>query len=250
MKHSCRAANLRAILDDPEIRPHVTELVEAYTHLQSEDRRGTRLRESVSLGTPSSASGEGATKSMTLEDAWFKALLEFMNLEAGGERFVDIRERRRIPGTRQLLNRGVHVPSVHEHGVSYRAEANSSKDSNIMFWTDQSHSSFSAGRILKIFSYSYREVDGQIIDGTYLFVHPYAELSEADTAHDYYRKYPFVGGQLYYERRMPGIVITPGRIISHVARTPIVMPGIADPCVHILPLDKVFPSTLIILKTY
>lgn len=67
MRHSCRAANLRGILDDPKVRPHVGELLEAFEHLQSEDRRGTRLREST-MSAGSSFLPKKAAKPVVLQD--------------------------------------------------------------------------------------------------------------------------------------------------------------------------------------
>ncbi|KAI9059822.1 hypothetical protein FKP32DRAFT_1535489, partial [Trametes sanguinea] len=241
MKHSCRAANLRAILDDPTIRPDVEELVDAYEQFRTEDRRGTRLRESVSMGShasgPRRAKVDG--KPIHLSDTCFAALVKHLNSKAGSETFIDMRERRRVSGSRQLLNRAIRLPSLQIHGVSFRAENDSSKDSNVIYWKDETRKSTAAARIQEIFSYSYREPDGNIVEGIYLFVLPYTELNHADVAHDYYRRYPLVGGCLYYDRKDPGVIITPDIVVSHFARTPVVVPAINEPCIHSLPLDKV-----------
>lgn len=238
MKHSCRAANLRAILDDAEIRPQVAELLEAFEHLQGEDRRGTRLRESMLLRSSSSSPAK-ELKPVTLEDAHIKALGSFLGACNPGTVFVDLRERRRVEGATYLSDRAFHVPSCQVHGVTFRSSRDSSKDSNIVFWANSSKTSQGAGRILKIFSYTYRGARGQNVDGTYLFVTPYEELSAADAVHDHYRAYPYVGGRLYYEDHLPGVIITPEQVVSHFARTPLTMPGILKPCVHVLSLDKV-----------
>ncbi|KAI0822496.1 hypothetical protein BC628DRAFT_1281695, partial [Trametes gibbosa] len=238
MKHSCRAANLRAILEEPAIRAQVAELSEAYEQLQGEDRRGTRLRESLSLGA-SMTSGPTTQKAIVLDQDCFRALITALNSKAGKELFIDIRELRRIPGTRQLLNRAQEVSSIQIGGVRFRSKDAAPKDSNAMCIVGIAGASPTATRIKKIFRYTYRDSDGKSVEGTYLFVLPYAELSAEDAPLDPYRKYPFVGGQLYYNDHLTGVVITPDRVVSHFARTPVTMPGIAAQCIHALSLDKV-----------
>lgn len=238
MRHSCRAANLRAILEDPEIRPHVGELLEAFEHFQSEDRRGTRLRES-NLSTGSFSPSKKPVKSVVLEDACVKALAVYLGSQNPGMVFINLRDRRRVAGATYLSDRAFHTPSYQVRGVTFRSVHDAPKDSNIMYWADTSKTTLCAGQIMKIFSYKHRGARGEDVDGTYVFVATYEELSAEDAVHDYYRTYPHVGGRLYYERRRDGIVISVNQIVSHFARTPMNMPGIDEPCVHALSLDKV-----------
>ena len=196
MRHSCRAANLWAILDDDSIRPQVQELLEAYNNLRYEDRRGTRLRESTSLGQMFTPEKKGTP--IILDDTCFRALIRHLNSRAGQDIYVDLRALHRDPGLRQLLNDAIRLPSAHTHGVSFRASTHSPKDSNVMYWTDHSQQDIGPGHITDIFSYAYRGDGGRSVVMTFLYLQPLKPLSPEDSVHDLYRTFRYVGGWLYY----------------------------------------------------
>lgn len=98
---------------------------------------------------------------------------------------------------------------------------------------------YHAGRIQQIFDYTFYDREGEV--ETFLFVTPLAELSEADAQHDPYRQYKFAGGELYYAKDLPGIIVSAADVLCHFARTPVNIPEIIQPCIHVLPLDKVRP---------
>lgn len=242
MRHSCRAANLRAVLDNKKIRSEVEELIDAYEHLRSEDRRGTRLRESV-LHLSAADSGWHApehAKPVVLDDPCFGALVAFLNRRAGREAFADAREVRREPGLRSLLNRAYHIPSVQLNGVSFKSVTNSPKDSNLIFWADEARTVQAPARLQEIFTYSYRDpgAAGNAKEGMFVYITPYKSLSSAHIVFDSFRSYEHAGGRLFYDEYTPGIVIPVDSIVSHFARTPMIVQGIATPCVHVLSLDK------------
>ncbi|PIL32244.1 hypothetical protein GSI_05489 [Ganoderma sinense ZZ0214-1] len=236
MRHSCRAANLRAMLDDRDIRQHVEGLLEAYDNLRFEDRRGTRNRESISLNQ-TAAPSVGKTTPITLADPCFRALIQCLNSEANGRTFVDYRDLQRDQGLTNILNDAMRIASVHLHGVSYRAKTDSLKDCNIMYWTDSSQRDLGPARILQIFSHSYR-VEGRPVERTYMYIEPLKPLSAEDTVHDPYRMFPYVGGRLYYDCYLPPLVLPLESIVSHFARTPMVIEKIPISCIHVLSLDK------------
>ena len=240
MRHTCRAANLRTLLDDPDMRPKIEELILAYERLNSEDRRGTRHRESVGL-SGSSPQPPHNLKRITLDAQCMKALITYLNDHAGEEKFIDARELRRLPGSVQLLDRAFHLPSVQVNGVTFKAETTSSRDSNVIFTRSgrPEPNAWSPGRIERVFQYSYRNDQGMIIDHTYLLVKPFKSLSPAHAMFDFYRKYKYVGGCLFYNTYGKHIIITPEQVIAHFARTPMDVPHIPSPCIHALPLDKV-----------
>nr|VWO99119.1 Zn(2)-C6 fungal-type domain-containing protein [Ganoderma boninense] len=238
MRHTCRASNLRALLANNAVRPHVMDIVSAYDHLQSEDRRGTRLRESVGLQSATDPS-QDSRKQMTLDNSCMTALVSYLNQFAGEERFIDARALRRIPGTIQLLTRAFRVASVQINGVTFRSSRDAAKDSNILFAPDAENSSWAAGRIESIFSYSYRDRAQRVVEDTYVFVKQYQPLSPSDSKLDVFRAYPHGGGWLVYDRSGDGVVVPSSRVIAHFARTPMRVDGISSPCVHVLPLDKV-----------
>ncbi len=237
MKHNSRSANLRVLLEDESIRESAQELAEAVQEAAAEDRRGTRLRESNFLGIGSSPKGD--TKPHNLSDGCFQALIKFLNDDCGQERFIDMRELRRIPGTQQLLNRALRCSRLFQGGVSFRSASDSPRDSNIVYKEAVSSSTLRAGQIKQIFSYAIRDARGQRSESTYLLVEPLEELSHTDARKDPYRQYGFVGGRLCYARYLPHIVIRADLLISHFARTPVEFKAISQPCIHVLPLDKV-----------
>ncbi|KAI0648929.1 hypothetical protein C8Q79DRAFT_1007517 [Trametes meyenii] len=239
MKHTCRAANLRALLKDDSVRPQVEELVDALDDARAEDRRGTRMRESF-LGPGRGPRKPVARKQVTLGDTCFGTLVKYLNQKEGQEKYVDIQRLRRIPGLQQLSNCAFHCRSVFCGGTTMLSSSNSPKDSNIIFRSPHSSSSSeSAGRIQQIFTYHIRDQRGDFVESTYIFVAPLKELSSSDTERDPYRRYPYVGGRLCYDAYLPGIIIAKADIVSHFARTVVdLRPDITDACIHILPLDK------------
>lgn len=251
MKHNSRAANFKVVLEDARIRQQVEELVEAFEESAGEDRRGTRLRESTFLdASPYLKHSSQPLKILTLDDACLHALIVHMNNAAGQEMFVDVRKRCGTPGVQQVTNRALKCPRIFHGGVSFLSASESPRDSNILFRSAaESQSSSSAGRILQIFSYSVSDRTGKPMESTFLYVAPLAKLSPEDATHDPYRSYAHIGGELYYDQYLPGIIITPEDIISHVARTPMAFPTIPHPCVHILSLDKVWVHFLLAVVT-
>lgn len=239
MKQSCREANFLVVMEDDRIRSQVKDLAEAFEETLSEDRRGTRLRESTLLGTqPLHQSGSKPLKKLTLSDGCMRALIAYLNGKAGEEVVIDVREMRRDPGKQQVTNQALKCPRVFCGGVSFHSSSDSPRDSNIMFRASASEPPC-PGRILEIFKYSVWNAQGRLTEATYLYVAPLATLSHQDTAHDPYRAYEYVGGQLYYDRYLAGIIIAPEDIISHFARTPMNIPHVQQPCIHVLSLDKV-----------
>ncbi|RDX40373.1 hypothetical protein OH76DRAFT_1298403, partial [Lentinus brumalis] len=221
MRQSSRSANLLVFLQDDRIQGEVQELFEAFEDMAAEDRRGTRLRESSSLGDiPWRKQPRKPLQKITLSDECFSAHIAYLNRQAGREQFIDARQIRRIPGTQQLKNTAHRRASLVCGGVSFRGVSDSPRDSNLVFRSPSSPSVHMAGRIQQIFSFSYPGTRGDSYEATYLYVTPLKDLSAADVLLDIYREYPVVGGQLYYDKYLPGIIITPDEVVSHFARTP------------------------------
>lgn len=237
MKHSCRAANFRATLEDDRIRSQVEELAEAFEETVAEDRRGTRIRESTLLDPPHKSNGK-ALKQITLPDDCFDALIDHLNHKAGQELFIDVRKMRRITGMQQLSNQALKCPRIFHGGVSFLSSSESPRDSNLLF-RSSAMSLPCPGRVLQIFKYAIWNAQGALTNSTYLYVAPLEPLSAEDAVQDPYRSYKHGGGELYYDQYLAGIIITAEDVVSHYARTPMVMPSIQRPCVHVLSLDKV-----------
>lgn len=240
MKHSTRSDNFRVLLQDEGIRGQVEELVEAFQEADTEDHRGTRLREAslFDIVAPRQRNAK-SLKKLTLKDDCLAALIVHLNGKAGQELYIDVREIRRIPGTQQLTNVAFQRQQVSCSGVSFLSDAHSPKDSNVMFRSTSSPNSVTAGRIKEIFMYMTPDCRGKLVEAVYLYVTPLAELTKEDATCDPYRSYNFAEGRLFYDRYLAGVVITPGDVMSHFARTPLTMSKISEPCIHVLSLDKV-----------
>ncbi|KAH9893362.1 hypothetical protein C8Q73DRAFT_608263, partial [Cubamyces lactineus] len=220
MKHACRTANLRVLLQDENVRREAQDLIHAFEDTQAEDRRGTRHRESTFLGVSGSEEA-GPRKEVELSSECFKALVTYLNEQAGQERYVDIRQLRRTPGLQQLSSHAISCRSVFLGGVSFLGHSESPKDSNIIFRSPCAPDTELAGRILQIFEYQTRDDHGDPVNQTYLFVAPLEELSANEASRDPYRRYAYVGGRLCYDSYLPGIIIAKDDVIAHFARTPV-----------------------------
>ena len=245
MATACRAANLRSLLQLDSIRNIVREFTDIYNGLFNENKRGTRLRDTV-LGDENDrrqAMVRESNCASQLEEPTWKALVSFLNAELGKEVFVDIRDLRMGPGLCQVSNAVLDCPSMFFHGVTYKPVIKSSKDSNIVFSPPgSSHTIPCSGRIKQIFVHRRRNADGNGDDlrEIFLSVERLQDLSPDDVQWDKYRKFLHIGGHLCYDSYRPSpLIIRPNQIISHFARTAIDIPHIQKACVHVLPLNRV-----------
>ncbi|KAH9014408.1 hypothetical protein EDB85DRAFT_1899220 [Lactarius pseudohatsudake] len=129
---------------------------------------------------------------------------------------------------RQAVRLGVKHDKFSRYGVSFSTLNRVQQDSFVAIGgkvPDDWH----AGRILSIFTYTHRGPTPEL---------KYEELTQMDAMHDPYRKHPFIGGRLYYDKVKDPELVTPGEILCHFAHTPFEHPHITSPCIHALPLDR------------
>ncbi len=77
---------------------------------------------------------------------------------------------------------------------------------------------------------------------TFFVVEPYESLTKEERIHDKYSEYSAAGagGTLYYNSVSPRHWVVPLRdIVCHFAATPITVPDISRPCLHVLTLNHV-----------
>ncbi|KAG2140881.1 hypothetical protein BD769DRAFT_1384036 [Suillus cothurnatus] len=100
-----------------------------------------------------------------------------------------------------------------------------------------------AGRIVKIFLHHRYSTKNSMIEETFLAIQALIPLSDTDSPYDPYRQYPIAGGFLCYnEYDTNYCIIRPSGVICHYAKTPMRIPRIRQPCVHVLPLDRLMRS--------
>lgn len=242
LDHTCRSANIRAIMRDPAIRDTISELLRSYQGLESEDRRGTRLHEqsvlsSVGTADPFPTIGKGSL--VSLGAAIFSALVATLNAEVGYERYIDVETLIRRPKVVYMRNRATVFTKIAFRGVTYGTTTTSPANSNILFTTADGTC---AGRITSIFCHTRMEMrsPGEV-EETFVVVERLKELSEEDSKRDPYRQFPHVGGQLYCNEYIAApIILRPNQIRCHVAKTVLDEGlGFDFPCAHILPLERV-----------
>ncbi|OSC96548.1 hypothetical protein PYCCODRAFT_1378951 [Trametes coccinea BRFM310] len=250
MKTSCRAANLRVLLQDSTLKSSLAEFLETFRALSGEDERGMRLdsilRSKESFVVPQ---GSGSSTRSHLDEIVYNLLLKTLNGETDRATYVDSATTSKRAGERYLSREAQQHSDIIIRGIHYRTTPTSLRDSNVQYRLSSSDADPAVGRIRSIFTHSRKGVEGRWISETFLVVDRLEELSENDARLDNFRRYPYAGGRLYYEQVRPSYhVIRPPQIICHVARTPLNVSGISSPTVHVLPLDRVrclaFPSML------
>ncbi|KAG2094659.1 uncharacterized protein F5147DRAFT_657130 [Suillus discolor] len=101
-----------------------------------------------------------------------------------------------------------------------------------------------AGRITKIFLHHQYSTNDSMIEETFIALQTLIPLSDTDVPYNPYRQYPLAGGFLCYNEYHTNYhVIRPSSVICHYARKPMRVQRIRQPCVHVLPLDRLMKST-------
>ncbi|KAJ3531570.1 hypothetical protein NM688_g7556 [Phlebia brevispora] len=222
MKHTCRSANMRLLLRDEVVSEAAEEVIAAYEVMQDEDRRGTRIRELFKKTRPPRARRK--LVEIVLDEFVIALLLKWF--ENAGQTC-----------TSNLSLRAISLSELQIQGVTYTSAQTNPKDSHAIY-NATSEGRKAAGQIQRIFQHT-RKVDGDSFTETFILVRPYIDLNADDAQHDKYRQFSWAGGKLYYEDlAKDAVLIRPSQIVSHFAKTPITVAGIARRCIHALPLDR------------
>ncbi|KAH9849302.1 hypothetical protein BC628DRAFT_1300549, partial [Trametes gibbosa] len=245
MKTSCRAANLKPMLQDPRVAVDLEEFLKVYGDVSGEDERGMRL-ESVlrsndapfvvpDLSSPGNSGRESALSSET-----YIALLDRLNAESSTLLFVDPSVTAKQHHQRYLSHTIFNHSDIIIHGIHYRPQLTSSRDSNVQFHPHPDSLVAQAGSIQSIFTHRRKLRNGEFVSETFLAVKHLVELSGSDVQKDNFRKFPHAGGRLHYDEYAREVhVVRPQNILCHIAKTPLRIAGITKACVHVLPLDRV-----------
>jgi len=136
------------------------------------------------------------------------------------------------------------------HGVSYSTSTSTKfRDSNIIFSSPASNDSSSrAGSVEVIFWYTYSSAANQEISEYFLAIREYLLMDGLDGLVDIYRTFGFAGGYLCQPHAETLYVICLSNLVSHFALMPIQLR--MTEVIHILPVDRVWPSIIIPVSTY
>lgn len=145
-----------------------------------------------------------------------------------------------VQSWRQAVRLGIKHENFSRYGVSFSATNRVQQDSYVAVGRrvpDDWH----AAHILSIFTYTHKGPTWELMGHTetYFVVQKYEELTPMDATRDPYRKFPVIGGRLYYDKVKAPELVTPEEILCHFAYTPFEHPHIAPACIHALPLDRV-----------
>lgn len=241
MKTSCRASNLRPLLQDSQLRPFLQEFLQALDRKSGEDKRGLRLDAILRGGVQSSAAvlppPDPTLRLSRLDDATYIALLMKLNAESVSTPYVNSAHNPPPSGSLRLPHSAQLYLKTFIRGIFYHVAHSSSRDSNILF-TLPTFASPCVGCIVNIFSHSRPTSDGTRTE-LFLLVRRYRELTPEDAVHDLFRQFPVAGGRLVYDAEEDRCLIRPCDVVCHVAHTKVEVADIASACRHILPLDRV-----------
>jgi hypothetical protein len=94
-----------------------------------------------------------------------------------------------------------------------------------------------AAAIQSIFSHTRRSTAGSPITEKFVKIQLFQPLSPTDSLRDLYRQFPLSGGHLYYNRLSTVSQVIPfDNIVVHFCQTPMIIKGIPQECLHVLPL--------------
>lgn len=134
------------------------------------------------------------------------------------------------------------LPQVSVQGIVYRRKDDLPRDCHIVIG-DITNGQWCAADIIDIFHFVSDTVDG---DGrheerTFLVLREYEELNARHTAIDQYRKFPIVGGKVFYNRfKRHRTLLSVDEPFAHFVKTAQVYESrISEPHFHACPLDKV-----------
>ncbi|KAI0048321.1 hypothetical protein FA95DRAFT_1605300 [Auriscalpium vulgare] len=214
MKHTSRSANLRPLLDDPHIKKKLSKLVDEYDALRQEDRRGTRIQDTINIHSSDGVPRlDRCQDEQCLSDAQYEALAKKLSED--------------YPGM------------IFRAGVTYKIHEVAPKDSNVIFRL--SDTTTTAGRITSLFTHERMKPGGRFRKETFLAVEALSDLQEDQVSQDPYRQFhaDFGLGRLYQNDYQPHCyVVKPSQIVCHFAKTVLNDLSMPGDFVHALPLNR------------
>ena len=254
MKAACRAANIPVLLGDPEVRSMVGDLSNAYSNFTDEDQRGTRIHDTLSLQPANLGRGKAAKNArlQPLCHEVYVGLLARLNEEAAPglanekSACLYVPRPKKQPGQRFLADEAIQCTEVQINGVRFQPVSASSGNCNAIYYFPSSQEPI-PGQIVEIFLHTRRLSDKETIEETFLVARPYIPLSHTEAKHDNYRRYPLVGGSLYYDKFQETThILRPRDVKCHFAMTKVAKlderNAYETPRIHVLPLDRVSPN--------
>ena len=127
------------------------------------------------------------------------------------------------------------LSKIQHNGVWYHCSQSSIRNSFVVIGSGIPGPWF-AGQIEQIFTHRLQDRN---MCNTFILLRKFKELTEEHQSLDWYRRYPFIGGRLFYDIMEDDVVLLPCiTILCHFAHTRRYIQRLGTYCVHALPLDR------------
>jgi hypothetical protein len=236
MKQFCMSQNLRLLFSKHEMPASVDDLIGAFGASFSQRNRGTLLNDKFAFDALESTLNGPASRTphRQLSDLPRDSYLLLRQLIAlCNEPVVELDS---------LIPRAVMETEVNRLGETFSAASTSQGNSCIIF--KEKSGEWTAGLIRDIFSHTRRQAKGTTLTETFIVVNQYASLRADHESLDHFRSF-CVGGRIFYDRFRPcAVLLKADDVICPFAGAPLSVAGINEGCMYVLPLDKVFDSSV------
>lgn len=178
MSQTCRAANLRPLLQDPKIQQAIQEVISVYSRVSNEDPRGTRVRDAFTWVKTVAMAGvpRRSEKPSTLDEGAYLHLINLLNAEVKALRYVDQSKVEHQPDQHILRRTVTNCVRVQIGGVMFKPHHLSSKDCNVVY-TPRDSQSIQAGQITRIFLHKRLVGQSGLVEETFVAIQRLSPLS-------------------------------------------------------------------------
>ncbi|KAF6750134.1 hypothetical protein DFP72DRAFT_758290, partial [Ephemerocybe angulata] len=242
MRTFCRASNLAALMEDPNVQEAAGEMYTAYRDIENEDQRGTRIYDSTSY-QPVDVELKPVnlqSTSMALDDNIYTSLLQYLRATNKEARYIPHTIIGKTQSNDIILHKmAIFIGAIQKGGITYLTHRKSPGGSNALV-RPTAGAPPKPARILEVFQHARKAHSGEFVKEVFLAVKYLVAVDEEHAANDPYRKFPIMGFQLWKDSLEDGVsIIQPDQIICHFAKTRVSIPKISYPCVCVLPLNRV-----------
>lgn len=231
----CRAQKLRAgLLDDRKngTASPLKDLRSTFRHVFDGNQRGTLMSDILESSNQDFSPGPNPRqKTVQLDSEIVDAIKQWFQRQNWRPKLV--------------TSLATVWSSMFAYGVTFKPCSANLRDSYVVVG-NAPPDSWKAAQIVSIFEQTYAEPSKRSERNFVLCeIKYYQELTEPDLKFDFYRRYPHVGGKIYYKDLEPkSRIISATEIICHFARTEGISAKISRPHFHALPLDRVSANLL------
>lgn len=248
-----RSQNLRALLQPQNVSPAIHGLLSAYRKIFTSDLRGTLLHDALSYDESYTRMDEEVTWSRKdekrLSSTVYELLVDWVchrgeRQNRSGQKSESSKVRERCSARCFKRN---HIKwlgqTFNTHTIPLLETDRVIGNSLIVFPDENGDGSWAAGRISEIFSHTHQDSTGADKTFTFFVIEQYSALREDHIQFDNYRKFPVLGGRIFYNAFNPQLVLRSAEeILGHFGYTARNFPGIEEDCIHVYPFIKVCDS--------